>query len=103
MRMITILFTAGYLLSGTSAQAADTPQQTPAQPKTAQETTTTITCFQNGRQVIHEENLRNYRPGQFGLFGKRPDGTWVSITGVDGDSGTVCKILDKPDQSEEPG
>ncbi len=103
MRIIILFLTAGALvLSGATVQAADTPGQVLTQ-KTAQETTTTITCFQNGRQVIHEENLRNYRPGQSGLFGKRPDGTWVSITGVDGDSGTVCKILDEPDQSEESG
>lgn len=95
MRIITIFFTSGILLLCSPVLADDPPR------KSGQEKTTTIICYQNGQEIIHEENLTNYRPGETGLYGQKPDGTWVSITGVDGDSGTVCKILDKPDQSEE--
>lgn len=95
MRIITIFFTTGILLLCSPA-LADDPMQ-----KTAQEKTTTIICYQNGQKIIHEENLTSYRPGETGLYGKKPDGTWVTITGVDGDSGTVCKILDEPDQLQD--
>ena len=60
--------------------------------------TTTITCYQNGKEIIHEEGLTNYRPGQKTLYGKRPDGTWVTITGVSENSATVCTVYDKPRQ-----
>ena len=52
----------------------------------------TITCYQNGQEIIREENLRNYSDSQGILYGQKLDGTWIIITGLGG--GTLCKIAD---------
>jgi hypothetical protein len=106
----TIMILAGAMLFSTSVNAQqsadDFLQEGTASPEARlqklaeqqQTGTTTITCYQNGKQIIHEANLTNYRPGQKLLYGKRPDGTWVTITGVSENSATVCKVYDKPHQ-----
>lgn len=92
MRIITIFLTTGVLLFCSPARADDPPQKTP------QEKATTIICYQNGQKIIHEEKLTSYRPGETGLYGQKPDGTWVTITGVSDSSGTVCTVYDMPEQ-----
>lgn len=66
----------------------------------AEERIVTITCYQNGQEIIREENLKNYNNSQGMIYGQRQNGTWVTISGIGNSSGTVCKIEDHKNQRD---
>lgn len=51
-------------------------------------------CWQDGQKVIDEQSIRNFMFGQDMVYGDRADGSRVVFLNMDGNSGTICRLIE---------
>lgn len=57
-----------------------------------------LTCWQAGREVIHEPVLTDIRFNETFISGIRPDGTYVSVQIFSGGSDALCSVVTRRHQ-----
>ncbi len=53
-----------------------------------------LVCWQAGEKVIDEPGIRNFMFGQDMVYGDRADGSRVVFLNMDGNSGTICRLIE---------
>ena len=57
-----------------------------------------LTCWQAGREVIHEPVLTDIRFNETFISGIRPDGTYVSVQTFPAGSGALCSVVTRREE-----
>lgn len=53
-----------------------------------------LVCWQGGQKIIDEPGIRNFMFGQDMVYGDRADGSRVVFLNMDGNSGTICRLIE---------
>ena len=58
-----------------------------------------LTCWQAGREVIHEPVLSHMRFNERSVSGVRPDGTYISVQTFSTGSDALCSIVTRKNRT----
>lgn len=82
------------VFADTLPSGRDESLQTPVTRTPQEKRLSDLVCWQGGQKVIDEPGIHNFMFGQDMVYGDRADGSRVVFLNMDGNSGTICRLIE---------